>query len=182
MALREVILTVLARRPSTGYEIAKDFDQVFSLFWQASHQQIYRELAGLSADGCVRFEIVPQPGKPEKKIYAITRKGREELKHWVAAPTAPPRRRNDLLVKLLAGLLVDKAALHRETRRVTGEVDAVMRRFREMRRECLVRPFETMSDYERTLYLALRRGLLVVQAELTWLGEVEEFLEKGRLR
>lgn len=182
MALREVILTVLARRPMTGYDIARNFDHVLSNFWQASHQQIYRELAALNADGCVTFEVVPKAGKPDKKVYEITKRGREELKRWVEAPTDPPRRRNDLLVKLLAGLLVDKSSLHREVARVRGEVDAVMKRFRGMRRECLQQPIEALPEYERALYLALRRGLLVVRAELTWLDEVSKYLESGRLK
>ncbi len=64
--LREVILTVLAHRPMTGYEIARNFDQVLSHFWRASHQQIYRELARMSSEGDVVFRAVAQSGKPEK--------------------------------------------------------------------------------------------------------------------
>ena len=45
MALREVILTVLARGTMTGYQITKDFEAVYAHFWRASHQQVYRELA-----------------------------------------------------------------------------------------------------------------------------------------
>ncbi len=182
MALREAILTVLAHRSMTGYEISRSFDQVLSHFWKASHQQIYRELAALSRDGRVRFEVAPQPGKPDKKIYDITEAGREELRQWVAAPTDPPHPRNDLLVKLMAGLLVDKPALRREIARVSGETAAVMAQFQAMRRECLSRPFESLSEYDRALYLVLRRGLLLVAAQTEWLAEVSEFLESGRLQ
>src|SRR6516164_7070020 len=105
IVLREVILTVLAHRPMTGYEIARNFDQVLSHFWRASHQQIYRELARLNDDGCVVFRAVAQPGKPEKKLYSLTKSGRAQLKKWVATPTGAPRPRYHLLVKLLAGLL-----------------------------------------------------------------------------
>ena len=76
MALREVILTVLARHRMTGYEIARNFDQTLSWFWRASHQQIYRELARLDREGCVSFRVVPQQGKPDRKLYGITRRGR----------------------------------------------------------------------------------------------------------
>src|ERR1700704_4104207 len=99
--LREVILTVLAHRPMTGYEIARNFDQVLSHFWRASHQQIYRELARMSSEGDVVFRAVAQSGKPEKKLYSLTRTGRAALKKWVAVPTDRPRPQNDLLVKLL---------------------------------------------------------------------------------
>ena len=69
MALREVVLTVLARRKMTGYEITRTFDRVLSYFWRASHQQVYRELARLHAQHCVVYEAVAQTGRPDKKIY-----------------------------------------------------------------------------------------------------------------
>jgi len=182
MALREVILTVLAHRRMTGYEIAHDFDRALSYFWRASHQQIYRELASLDKDGCVKFKVVPQTGKPDRKVYAITTRGRDELKKWVAEPTPPPQPRYDLLVKLMAGLLVDKASLHREMERVSVESRAILKQFRRMRRQCAGQPLETMAEYEQSLYLALRRGLLQVEAQTKWLGEVTEFLESGSLK
>src|SRR5215469_9181667 len=98
--LREAILAVLAHRPMTGYEIARNFDQVLSHFWRASHQQIYRELARMNRDGYVVFRAVTQPGRPEKKLYSLTKPGRAALRKWVATPTEPPHPRNDLLVKL----------------------------------------------------------------------------------
>lgn len=51
-----------------------------------------------------------------------------------------------------------------------------------MRRECLKQPTEEMTEYEQSLYLALRRGLLLVEAQTKWLGEVGEFLDNGRLK
>src|ERR1700761_6851631 len=98
MALREVILTVLARGEMTGYEITKDFEAVYVHFWRASHQQVYRELARLNQDGRVTVKAVAQEGRPDKKIYAITKQGLEELNLWIVQPTEPPRAQYDLLV------------------------------------------------------------------------------------
>src|SRR5690242_1807714 len=126
IVLREVILTVLAHKPMTGYEIARNFDQVLSHFWRASHQQIYRELARMHRDGFVAFRAVPQAGKPEKKLYSLTKAGRAALKKWVAAPTERPTPRSDLLVKLLAGLLVNKPALAPEIQRIQAGVAAYL--------------------------------------------------------
>jgi len=36
------------------------------------------------------------------------------------------------------------------------------------------------TGYERALYLALRRGLLMVEAQSAWLHEVSEFLFGGK--
>ena len=84
--LGDVILTVLAHRPMTGYEIARSFDQALSHFWYASHQQIYRELARLNQDGLVVYRSVAQSGKPDKKRYSLTSAGRAALRKWVVAP------------------------------------------------------------------------------------------------
>lgn len=178
--LREAVLTVLAHRPMTGYEIARSFDHVLSHFWRASHQQIYRELARLNADGCVVFRDMPGSGKPAKKLYSLTKDGRAQLQKWVAAPTGPPRPQYDLLVKLLAGLMVNKPALEREIARVHRETAAYLTQLRSMNRRCLKQPLETGYDF--ALYLALRRGLLMVEAQLAWLDEVGRFLSSGELK
>ena len=174
--LREVILTVLAHRPMTGYEIARNFDQVLSHFWHASHQQIYRELARMNAGGYVAFRGVAQSGKPDKKLYSLTKAGRAALRKWVSEPTGLPRPQNDLLVKILAGLMVNTPALKREIARVREGTAAYLKQLHSMEAQCLKRPLET--GYDRALYLALRRGLLVVEAQAAWLGEVSEFLSK----
>ena len=182
MALREVILTVLARRKMTGYEITRTFDQVLVYFWKASHQQVYRELASLHGDGCVVYEVVRQPDKPDKKVYDITAAGRDELRRWVAEETEAPRPQYDLLVKLLAGTLVDKRAITREIERVRTVSAGVLKGLRTIRRQCLSQPLDEMPDYDKTMYLALRRGLLLAQAQVAWLDEVKDFLEDGTLK
>ena len=178
--LREVILTVLAHRPMTGYEIAQSFDRTLSHFWRASHQQIYRELGRMRLDGCVSFRAVSQSGKPGKKIYAISKAGRAELQRWVAAPTDPPRPQADLLVKLLAGLLVNPKALELEMSRVAKVTAAYLDSLRAMYASCRRQPLD--NGYDQALYLALRRGLLVVGAQSEWLREVSRFLSSGKLK
>jgi PadR family transcriptional regulator, regulatory protein AphA len=180
MALREVILTVLARGEMTGYEITKDFEAVYVHFWRASHQQVYRELAQLKKDGGVTVKVVAQESRPDKKVYAITKRGLEELKRWIVAPTEAPRPQYDLLVKLLGCHVVDRPAFQRELERIRARALEWVKELRAMRRECL-RTRSTWSEHDQILYLTLRRGLLLGQAQLTWLGEVSEFIESGKL-
>lgn len=182
MALRNVILTMLARRKMTGYEIAREFDQVYKYFWTATHQQIYRELGKLHEDECVSFREVPQKGKPDKKLYSITKAGRAELKDWLAKPCDPYRPKFEFMVKLLGGTVVSQPAVRQEVERVKTETDAFLEQTKMMERECLGLPFESMSEYERMLYLGLRRGLLMIQAQHDWLEEVEEYFKSGKLK
>jgi DNA-binding PadR family transcriptional regulator len=181
MALREVILTVLARGEMTGYEITKDFEAVYVHFWSASHQQVYRELARLNKDGRVTLKVVAQGGRPDKKVYAITKRGLEELKRWILAPTEPPRPQYDLLVKLLGCHVVDRDAFHRELERIRALAQEWVNGLRKMRRECLRSRSEGWSEHEQILYLTLRRGLLLGHAQLRWLEEAGEFIESGKL-
>jgi PadR family transcriptional regulator AphA len=180
MALREVILTVLARGEMTGYEITKDFEAVYVHFWRASHQQVYRELAGLNKDGRVTVKVIAQEGRPAKKVYAITKRGLEELKRWIVAPTEPPRPQYDLLVKLLGCHVVDRRAFHHELEHIRARAQQWVNELRAMRRECL-RTRADWSEHDQILYLTLRRGLLLGQAQLRWLGEVSEYIESGKL-
>ena len=181
MALREVILTVLARGEMTGYEITKDFEAVYVHFWRASHQQVSRELARLKKDGGVTVKVVAQESRPDKKVYAITKRGLEELKRWIVATTEAPRPQYDLLVKLLGCHVVDRSVFHRELERIRARALDWVKELRAMRKECL-RTRSTWSEHDQILYLTLRRGLLLGQAQLKWLGEVSEFIASGKLQ
>ncbi len=181
MALRHVVLTVLARGNMTGYEITKAFETVYSHFWRASHQQVYRELARLSAEGRVNVKAVAQEGKPDKKIYSLTKRGLEELRQWVAAPTEIPRSQYDMLVKLLGCDIVGREAFRPEFDRIYGIAAGWLRDLRAMRRECLRQREQGWSEYQQVLYLALRRGVLLGEAQMRWLDEVGAYLTDGKL-
>jgi PadR family transcriptional regulator AphA len=180
MALREVILTVLARGEMTGYEITKDFEAVYVHFWRASHQQVYRELARLNKDGRVTVKLVAQENRPDKKIYSITKRGLDELKRWIEEPTEPPRPQYDLLVKLLGCHIADRPVFQRELKRILARAQEWVKELRAMRREC-VRTRPTWSEHDQILFLTLRRGLLLGQAQLKWLEEVSAYIESSKL-
>lgn len=182
MALRHVVLTVLARGEMTGYAIAKNFEGVYSHLWRASHQQIYKELARLNEDGGVSVNVVSQKTRPDKKVYAITRRGLEELKEWVVSPTETPPPRHDFLVKLLAHHAVGSRDFQREAARILADAQKWMRTLRAMRRECLTeRDTKGWSEHDEVLYLALRRGLLFGEAQVKWLNEIRRYLESGEV-
>ena len=63
MALEHAILVSLAERSATGYDLARRFDASIGNFWKASHQQIYKVLGRMHADGLVTSEAVAQDGR-----------------------------------------------------------------------------------------------------------------------
>ena len=90
MALEHALLVALSERPASGLELAKRFSRSIGFFWHATHQQIYRVLARMDADGWVRATEVPQQGRPDKQVYDVSPAGREVLAAWLAEPTADP--------------------------------------------------------------------------------------------
>jgi PadR family transcriptional regulator, regulatory protein AphA len=181
MALRHVVLTVLARGDMTGYEITKTFETVYSHFWRASHQQVYRELGRLHSEGRVHVKEVAQEGRPDKKIYSIAKRGLEELRLWVIAPTEIAQSRSDMLVKLLACEIVGRDALRHEFDRLRGIAEERLGILRKMQRECVRQREKGWTEHEQVLYLALRRGILLGEAQARWQDEVDAYLSSGKL-
>ncbi len=75
---------LLNYHPMTGYEIMLVFRDSLHFFWSAQTSQIYRELQTLEGRGWVDKTPVPQQGKPDKNLYAITAQGRDELLRWLS--------------------------------------------------------------------------------------------------
>src|SRR6516165_6614771 len=83
------ILALLARQPSTGYELSARARRPLGYFWSARHSQVYPELRKLLAAGLVRFDTAPGPGPRDKKVYSLTDYGMTRLRDWVIQPPNP---------------------------------------------------------------------------------------------
>lgn len=111
MSLEHAILGFLAAGPQTGYDLkTRCFDGTLSHAWTADQAQIYRTLDKLLARELVVDELIPQRGKPDRRIYAITDAGRETLAAWLATPVDLPSPRDALLLRLhFAGEMAPEA-------------------------------------------------------------------------
>lgn len=173
MSLRHVILSVLMDGPASGYDIARRFEQADRYFWNASHQQIYRDLRSLEVSGMVSSETVKQEQRPDRKVYRIDLAGREALDLWTREPNAP-RINSEFLVKLNAAaafgpdrvrrLLKDQRAIHA----------ARLQTYAAIEREIdLDAPHEPVALPDLTRFLALLRGL---RGERDWIEWIDDAL------
>lgn len=101
MSLPHALLTALIESPGSGLELAKRFNKSIGHFWQATHQQIYRELARLEAEGLIASEAEAD-ARGRKRNYHVLPKGREALAQWLGEGEAIPVLRDSLMVKLRA--------------------------------------------------------------------------------
>ncbi len=53
MALEHALLIALSEQPASGLDLSRRFERSIGFFWSATHQQIYKVLARMDADGWV---------------------------------------------------------------------------------------------------------------------------------
>lgn len=176
MSLKHVLLVVLKKRKSTGYEIAKWFDGPLGYFWNTSHQRVYRALATLHKDGWVDYHVVTQEDKPDKKVYELTDSGLEALRRWLETPLKPQPINEAFLVKLFAGEDADRKLLHDELLRQYEEHESLIKTYQKIEGEYFPKGF-TGEPENDMMYLTLRRGFYHEEACLAWVKEAIKVLE-----
>ena len=86
MPLEHSILAFIDFQPLTGYDLKKFFDSSVAHFWSATQSHIYKSLEGLEKKGWAEVKVISQEGKPNRKEYQITVKGRDEMHRWMVTP------------------------------------------------------------------------------------------------
>jgi len=80
------LLLLLAERPMYGYEIIKELEKKFSGYWKPKTGTIYPALEKLEKSKSVTSKVEFMDKAPDRKHYAITAKGQNELAesmvHW----------------------------------------------------------------------------------------------------
>ncbi|MFJ8065969.1 PadR family transcriptional regulator [Psychrobacillus sp. NPDC096426] len=99
MSLKYGMLGLLSKWEATGYDIKKEFDDFMSIFWHTHLSQIYPELSKLEKEKLIESKMIPQNGKPDKKLYSITDAGRKELYQWLEAPSETPNVKDSFLMQ-----------------------------------------------------------------------------------
>jgi DNA-binding PadR family transcriptional regulator len=98
------VLGLLARRPSSGYELGTRAAGSIDNFWPLTRTHIYGELAKLETLGYVAGVEIEQEHLPDKRVYSVTPRGARALDAWLADPDpGVPRPRQPMLVKLFFG-------------------------------------------------------------------------------
>lgn len=173
MALEHALLVAISEQPLSGLDLAKRFDRSIGFFWHATHQQIYRVLARMDADGWVDVTTVAQQGRPDKKVYAVTPVGTEVLRAWLAAPTEIEPLRSELAVKLRGASFGDRTAVLDMVRANLADHHLRLEHYRHLMTRDYPAPTR-LDDLELDQYLVLRGGILMEEAWIAWLTEYVE--------
>jgi DNA-binding PadR family transcriptional regulator len=151
-------LGMLDRGPQHGYALKRDYDHWFGDGRELRFGQVYATLGRLERDGLANVAAVEAGDGPDRKSYAITADGVQELESWLASPVPPDEATlGPLYAKVVVALLSGRAA---------DDVLAAQRKVHLARMREL-RAHHEGAGFERQLALDLLIGHL--QADLDWI-------------
>ena len=179
MSLAHALLTSLLEQASSGYDLARRFDKSIGHFWQATHQQIYRELGRMEKAGWIRSEPDPDAGRTRKRSYGVLPAGREELMRWVAEAAPLTELRDEFMVRLRADAVIGPLDMVPELRRRRALHADKLRAYRAIE----ARDFSPEAEptrKRRIHHLILKAGIQYEQGWIAWYDEALEVLgEEG---
>ena len=171
MSLPHVLLTSLLEGPSTGFELARRFDRSMGFFWNATHQQIYRELNNMLKKGWVST-LENEMDNGRKKTYQVEQLGRIELASWMTQQSEPAQLRDDLMVRLRAEAQLSNNQILPELLRHLGLHQEKLKLYQSI----YDKDFKDSDDLnDRVLYIhkmILELGITMESEWIKWLEQV----------
>lgn len=110
MATSHAFLGLLYNGSGYGYDLKKAYDTLFGHGKPLPFGQVYATLARMTRDEQIVADHTEQAAGPERKRYAITDKGRDELVQWLGHPEeAHPGLQVELFIKVATAILTDQS-------------------------------------------------------------------------
>jgi len=163
---QEVVLALLAKEPSHGYQLRARLRQALGPLGEAMNDgQVYVTLTRLEKAGEVVSErAAGMPDRPDRKTYALTAHGQQRVAEWLAEVSWPKPDLAEFHLKLLAAAaarLADPLAIIDAQRR------ELLRRLRDAQRAA-------MAEADGSEAALLLEGVVLrLQADLRWLEACE---------
>lgn len=174
MSIQHALLTSLLEQPSTGYALATRFDRSMGYFWQATHQQIYRELGRMAQAGWIAALDTGAAGR-RKKTYQVLESGRLELLRWVEQPLPAGLSSEALLVKLRAAAVVGTQGLKAQVLALIAQRQARLEAYLAIEQRDFTDSAQTVAQQLR--HQVLRRGIMLEESWLQWAHGVLPLLQ-----
>lgn len=173
MSVRNALLGLLEQRPRHGYELHAVFEAVVGgkQNWEVKPAQIYTTLARLEKKGLIVQQGLKREGGPEKRIYAITAAGLEELHAWLTSAVKTEHQRDAFFLKLMISLASDQA----DPRRVIYVQRASL--YQDLH-AVTVRRGKADPASQLAHILLLDQAIMHLEADLRWLEMIEARLDE----
>ena len=168
--LEFLILGILTGEDATGYELKKQIETTFGVFYKASFGSLYPALKRLAQKNCVTAYEAPRGARP-RTVYHITDEGKTRFHEWLTAPMQVLDGTNPNLAKVY---FFDRLpADERQSQLLEYEQNnlAYLRRL-----ESLEQQFQAMGTAEEVYYRlsTLYYGIRVTRDTIAWCRHIRE--------
>jgi DNA-binding PadR family transcriptional regulator len=176
MSVKHGILAIIARRPLHGYELRQELETELGTGWAINFGQIYTTLERLERDGLIiKSDGTAASSMRDRKLYAITPAGQDELNTWFLTPIAGAENlRDELYAKVMLSFSSSIPTL-----------DVIhAQRKEELRKMHDLTQMKRQADplLELPRILRLDRAILQAEGTLRWLNMCEARLRKLKER
>jgi DNA-binding PadR family transcriptional regulator len=137
MDVKTVCLGMLTDGPASGYDLKKQFESTFAHFFAAGYGSIYPALSSLAEQDLVSCEEIAQEGKPDRKVYEITDKGREFLLEALQNPCPCHKVRSEFLATMCFAHLMRPADIETVLDHRLQDIARYREMFREFEKDCV---------------------------------------------
>jgi len=183
MSLENALLGLLNHRPMTGYDLKKIFNNTIGFFWNAQISQIYRELNKLEEAGLVKSEIVPQEKRPARKVYQLTREGKENFLSWLNRfpNQLSEASRSRFLMRIFFSSKIKLDELAFEIKRYKKEVEEQLRYLNKV--EQWIKDYSQEKKFKEDAFywnLIVKKEYKSIAADIEWANECLHLIEKRK--
>jgi DNA-binding PadR family transcriptional regulator len=163
---QEVVLALLAKEPSHGYQLRARLRQALGPLGDTMNDgQVYVTLTRLEKAGLVASEqAAGMADRPDRKVYELTAAGQHRVAGWLTEVSWPKPDLAEFHLKLIAAAaagLADPLAI------VDAQRRELLRRLRDAQRAAIAEPARSAAG------LLLEGIVLRLQADLRWLEACE---------
>jgi DNA-binding PadR family transcriptional regulator len=164
---QEVVLAMLAKEPSYGYELRARLRQALGPLGEALNPgQVYVTLTRLEKAGLVTSDrSAGSADRPDRKVYGLTPDGQQRVAEWLAEVSWPKPDLAEFHLKLVAA---GAAGLADPLSIVDTQRRELLRRLRDAARAAMAEPDGSDAG------LLLEGIVLRLQADLRWLEACEQ--------
>ena len=176
MDLRLVIMGLLMKGPTHGYDLKQTLEKELSPFLEVSSAPLYYTLKKLEQEGLLTKWSTVSGRRPMKYVYSLTAKGQEEIKELLLKNITYLHRPSfnlDISLYFLNFL---------DPQDVVETLKGRLREFRKLKYLLQRQKKELESDATRRReYIIIAHNIRVTEAEMEFVKDLIEAFSQGRL-
>ena len=164
--LRAAILSLLAIRPMSGYDVRRTYQRAMQQIWYAPIGQVYPTLRTMQGEGLLDADVQIQHDRPNRKEYRLSESGERELADWLDLPAALPRMHHEFIHKLFLLDRMDPARRARFVEDYIATCSTWARQLAEVDTKFASTPHGDYQESAACQLLALRHLRRLVDCEI----------------